>query len=165
MNAEITRDNPFWNYSLRFYARPRVGDVCVGLQDRASVDVNVLLYLLWLSTAGKTVSSEEMRMVDARVKAWREQVVIPLRAIRRNLPKEATASKKSFRDGIKKLELQSERIEQDDLYAIFPDLVSGGPDNGSARANLARYAEYLNFRFEDEELEALLGAYADVSAR
>ena len=79
--------NPFWDFSLRFYAQPNVAETCLSLQDKHGVDVNVLLYLLWLANAGKAVPQSELVAIDRHVKVWREDIVIPLRRIRRSIPK------------------------------------------------------------------------------
>ena len=42
-----TRNNPFWDFSLKLYASPAVQTACLDLQDDCGVDVNVLLYMLW----------------------------------------------------------------------------------------------------------------------
>jgi uncharacterized protein (TIGR02444 family) len=34
-----------------FYARPGIADICLVLQDRFSLEVNVLLYVLWQANA------------------------------------------------------------------------------------------------------------------
>ena len=40
--------SPFWRFSLRLYRAPGVGDACIALQETSGVDVNLLLFLLWL---------------------------------------------------------------------------------------------------------------------
>ena len=41
-------DSPFWNFSLRLYARAGVPDACLALQARHGIDVNLLFCCLWL---------------------------------------------------------------------------------------------------------------------
>ena len=37
-----------WEFSLDFYARPGVSAALIELQDRAGLDVNLILFALWL---------------------------------------------------------------------------------------------------------------------
>ena len=36
----------FWKFSLKFYNRPGISDLLIGLQDEQSVDVNLVLSVL-----------------------------------------------------------------------------------------------------------------------
>ena len=77
--------SPFWRFSLRFYRQPGVADACIALQDGCGVDVNVLLFFLWLATARRYVSRDVAQAVCAQAMPWRDDVVAPLRAVRRRL--------------------------------------------------------------------------------
>src|SRR5262245_59110796 len=77
--------SPFWRFSLAFYRRPGVGEACIQLQDAAVVDVNLLLFLLWLAAAKRRLTADEVRGIDDNVRGWRELTVLPLRAMRRQL--------------------------------------------------------------------------------
>ena len=50
--------SPFWRFSLDFYRRPGVPEVCLQLQDAHGVDVNLLLFALWQATERRTLSVE-----------------------------------------------------------------------------------------------------------
>ena len=158
-------DSAFWRFSLRFYALPEVGAACIGLQDRCGVDVNVLLYLLFLATQDCAISRDDVARIDAEVHAWREGVVAPLRAVRRRLrtpigridPQTA----ETLRTNIKRIELEAERIQQATLERIVPAAtlrVSAPSRAGAARANLAAYAAHLG-GLPDDLLVPLLQAF------
>src|ERR1700680_2972326 len=49
---ETQAGSPFWRFSLRFYRQPGVADACIALQDARGVDVNILLFFLWLGSPG-----------------------------------------------------------------------------------------------------------------
>ncbi|CAN0405638.1 unnamed protein product, partial [Phaeothamnion confervicola] len=113
-----------WQFSLAFYARPTVADACLQLQDSAGVDVNLLLYLLFIATQNRQVDCNDVARLDALVKTWREQAVLPLRTLRRRLktgiePLPA-ASTDVLRSAIKRSELEAEHIEQDLLEQLAP---------------------------------------------
>ncbi|MCQ4633542.1 TIGR02444 family protein [Shinella sp. CPCC 100929] len=112
-----------WDFALDFYRREGVAMACLELQDRGNVDVNVLIHALWRTVIREeTLEQGDIEAADAHVAAWREEVVLPLRAIRRRLksgpapaPDKAT---EKLRDRVKAAELDAEHIELDTLEAI-----------------------------------------------
>jgi uncharacterized protein (TIGR02444 family) len=140
----------FWNFSLRFYAQPQVAAACLELQDQAGADVNVVLYLLYLAQHGRQLGRADVARIDALVSAWRIEVVQPLRTLRRRLkggiaPIDAAAST-ALRDEIKRVELESERIEQITLESKAPAAEIGtlaASRITAAHANLVAYGELL----------------------
>ena len=158
-------ESAFWQFSLRFYALPEVGAACIELQDRCNVDVNVLLFLLFLAQQGRTVSPEEAGRVDAAVREWREGVVKPLRAARRNLrPSPGSISMEGaegLRANVKRIELEAERLQQETLERSFSARSAGSdaPSRGAAaRANVSAYGAFLG-GLPDELLAPLLKAF------
>lgn len=119
MITEATKhraESPFWRFSLRFYARPHVAEACLALQDNSGADVNILLFVLYLADHLKQLSAEEIARLDSAVAQWRETVVRPLRMLRRGLKPGIEfipgPVSETFRAQIKRLELESEQIEQ-----------------------------------------------------
>ena len=137
-----------WSFSLAFYARPSVALACLQCQDQAGADVNLVLFLLWQHAAG--FSAEEVAAIDREVRVWREQAVQPLRAVRRYLKgKDA----ETFRNAVKAVELEAERLEQNSLSR------HARPDrNGTARANLEAYETVLGRKLPPDAVSALLSA-------
>jgi uncharacterized protein (TIGR02444 family) len=147
---EASRDeSPFWRFSLRFYARAKVSAACLALQDEAGVDVNLLLFLLFLAEHQRQVSVADVAKLDAAVVAWRESVVKPLRALRRALKtgigEISVTVSETFRGQIKRLELDSEHIEQSVLERF--STANLGTISASrmvaAHANIAAYEAHL----------------------
>src|SRR5262245_23656871 len=105
--------SPFWRFSLQFYRRSGVAEACITLQEQSDVDVNVLLYLLWQATRGRSFTTTEVATLESKVGPWRQATVIPLRAVRRALKHPPTlvegAAAESFRNRIKAVELEAER--------------------------------------------------------
>src|SRR3954469_18524310 len=138
-------ESPFWRFSLRFYARSKVSAACLALQDEASVDVNLLLFLLFLAEHQRSVDNGDIARLDGAVSAWREQVVRRLRDLRRALKPgigeiPGTVSE-TFRGQIKRRELESERIEQAALERFSAETIgSSAPSRvAAAEANVAAY--------------------------
>ena len=79
--TESAQGSPFWRFSLGFYRQPGVADACIALQDECGVDVNVLLFFLWLAAAQKADhGADQARAVWEQAALWRDDVVAPLRA-------------------------------------------------------------------------------------
>ncbi len=115
--------NPFWDFSLRVYRADGVADACLRLQDRHGVDVNLFFYFCWLGTVrDSAVEKNEVAAVVEATADWREQVVQPLREVRRRMksgfPGMNAGAVESLRSQVKRIELESERQQQDFLYAI-----------------------------------------------
>src|SRR5262245_57573970 len=157
--------SPFWRFSLAFYRRPGVGEACIQLQDGCAVDVNLLLFLLWLASAKRRLSADEVRAVDDKVSGWRELTVLPLRAMRRTLkgaaPLVEAGLAEAYRSRIKGVELEAERLQA--LCALAETMSLGVADalspDAAARANIAAYEAVLGRAFPAEPVALLLGAF------
>jgi uncharacterized protein (TIGR02444 family) len=126
--------NPLWDYASTIYGLEGVASACLVLQDRFGVDVNLLMYAAWLAHLQQRLGATHVEALDAIVSDWRDHVVRPLRALRRQLHTVAGASE--FYDGVKALELQAEREQLDRMYAFFCDAEAFSPAHNALRANL-----------------------------
>ncbi len=134
-----TMSNPFWDYSLATYRLDGVAATCLELQDTCGLDVNLLLYGAWLASMGQRLSDEHLAAVEVEIVDWREQVIKPLRALRRQLQGYHPAQ--GMRDEIKTLELRAEQQQQDMMLACFQR--TGGLPRAPLplRENLVRVAQ------------------------
>jgi len=155
-------DSAFWRFSLDFYAGPGVPDACIQLQDACGADVNVLLFILFLARAGRLLHDDDIARIEALSAQWRDQVVQPLRQARRYLrtPPDAfdPAAAAELRAGVKRIELEAERLQQLSLERNLPARCIGTEhlDIGScASRNLAAYARRLG-EFPDPAVAVLL---------
>jgi uncharacterized protein (TIGR02444 family) len=165
------QDSPFWRFSLRFYRLPGVADACIELQDKAGVDVNLLLFLLWNATERRCLSEQEMTDLERQVGAWRNVAVIPLRTLRRALrqppPVIEAGTAEAFRNKIKQVELEAERLQQEATYALAQSLRLGSPAASpaeAARVNVAAYQAICATAFPEHAVELLLAALSSLSA-
>ena len=161
MPEPSTAGSPFWRFSLQLYRRPGVADACIALQEEAGADVNLLLFLLWHAAQRRALSVEEVAGLEAKVAAWRERAVIPLRAIRRTLKSPQAlveaGDAEAFRTRIKAVELEAERLQQEAMYAIAAP--SGEPFASPAAAAHASIEAYEKVRarpFAQPAVETLL---------
>lgn len=170
-NTTAGQGSPFWRFSLRFYQLPGVADACIELQDKAGVDVNLLLFLLWSATEYRCLSEQEIAELDHQVHGWRSDVVVPLRTLRRALRQPPSiieaATAEAFRNKIKQVELEAERLQQEATYAFAQSSRLGSPSVSAmeaARASVAAYQATRRTRFPPQALEVLLGALSQLPA-
>lgn len=152
--------SPFWQFSLRVYGQPAVPEACLHLQENCGVDVNVALFLLWHASEGRELSAQEVAEIDAGVAAWRQEIVVPLRSVRRALKgREADPPSARLRQSIKQAELESERLQQESLYRTAAGCGArlGAPGTAALR-NLDHYAALLGCDFPDEPTSTLIRA-------
>lgn len=143
-----------WTFSLAVYDVPGAAPACLALQDRHGVDVNLLFYCLWAGARGRPLSRAELKSLTAVVARWREEVILPLRSVRRNLKRELDDDAQDLRGRVLDLEIEAERLEQVRLLAALvpaPDL----PDPRIAAANLRTYLAALKIDLGEDDIADL----------
>jgi uncharacterized protein (TIGR02444 family) len=141
-------DNELWRFACSFYGNEGVAPACLRLQEKLSVDVNILLFAIFAQVRrGILFDRGELRVIDGLVRDWRAEIVQPLRRLRTRLkagpapaPSPATDH---LRNRIKAAELEAEQIELA-LLAAWLDRQAprpAGPDVDAASVPLivARY--------------------------
>ena len=109
--------HPFWDFSLETYMSEGVGVACVELQAAHALDVNVLLYCLWVGASRRGVlTPDQMESLRESVHDWHQEVVRALRGVRTRM-KEGLGSGhpdlvKQLRRRIQQTEIDCEHIEQ-----------------------------------------------------
>ena len=163
-------ESGLWRFSLGFYRSPGVAEACIRLQDEAGVDVNVMLYLLFLAAHGRAISADEMNRIEAVAADWRAAVVVPLREIRRRLKSTLgafpPAITSDLRNDVKRIELGAERIQQqalEPLIALDAATSERSARRAIARANLDVYRAQLG-ALPEEPLQRILDAFAHYRA-
>ena len=109
-------DGPLWTFALAVYTSDGVSDALIALQDHFEADVNLLLFGAWLGVErGIILTNSDAEQARNLIAAWNDEVVRPLRALRRKLkiwPAPALGGAvTSLRGQIKAAELHSERLE------------------------------------------------------
>lgn len=116
MAGELTLTGSHWQFALGVYGKPGVAECCLSLQDRYGVDINVLLMALFSAhVRDAALDDGALSDIDRAVRAWRDEVVRPLRSIRRRLKHGPTPAPnmatESLRTAVKDVELHAEQIE------------------------------------------------------
>ena len=114
MNEPAADNQPCWNFVVELYAKPGVSQACLELQDRLGVDVSFLLTVLFYAKLRNIDPSvEQIASLDRSVSTWRDQVIIPLRALRRRVKTSGLLNSPTdeFYRRIKADELLAEQLE------------------------------------------------------
>lgn len=164
-NPSALRANPFWTFSLELYSSRDVQQACLALQDESGVDVNILLYMLWLGANGRQLAIADVTGLLLAIEPWRAGVVVPLRTARRNLKQPPAAvdvqGAQTLRNMVKKLELEAERLQQAALFAWRPideaGLQAASP-SAAAAANVKAYGTALDRQLADGPVGVMLAA-------
>ncbi len=163
-----SQGSPFWRFSLQFYRLPKVADACIALQEDAGVDVNLLLFLLWHAKQRRRLSAADVAALESQIAPWRDLTVLPLRSVRRGLKSPpalvAAPTAEAFRNRIKAVELEAERLQQEAMYALAPLGSEAVTADEAARVNVAAYEGMLGVRFPQAAAETLLVAFASMAA-
>lgn len=155
--------NLFWDFSLVVYGRPGMAPACLALQDRHGLDVNLLLLCCWAGERGRALAPAEIEDLVAVVRPWQEEVVRPLRAVRRWLKHQAAVPADlagALREQVLARELDGERLEQLILAQALP-IGEGKGDAEIAAANLEAYIGVMEIELDESDaadLAALLTA-------
>jgi len=164
-----TETTPFWRFSLHFYRQPGVSDACIALQDGCGVDVNLLLFLLWLASDEQLLSADEVKKLDDQVRDWRNLTIIPIRDTRRKLKGAhtliETGKQEVFRNKVKAIELEAERLQQEALYAfaLSGPLGSRATTKAAVRANVSAYERVVGAAFPGRAVDVLVAAFDSIA--
>jgi uncharacterized protein (TIGR02444 family) len=143
-----------------------VAQACIDLQDQASVDVNILFFLLWSATQNRALGNSEVAELERDIGPWRDMAVVPLRNVRRALKAPpavmAPQDAEGFRTRIKAVELEAERLQQEAMYGLAQSGRIGRQALSkmeAARASVEAYQAVLR-PFPGGPLDIVLSAFA-----
>jgi uncharacterized protein (TIGR02444 family) len=156
----------FWDFSISLYGKPGVAPACLALQERHGVDVNALMFCVWLAESGRGPAPKAaLDEAFAAVAAWHQQVVRTLRPLRQRLkfgfdPVDAELVR-ALRARIQKIEIDAEHMEQLTLAASAaaraPARAGLGADERAAHAaqHAAVYFGRIAGKRDAEDLDKL----------
>lgn len=157
--------NQLWDFATKIYSSPEVEEACLSLQDRRGLDVNLIIFCIWVAASGRgTLTEEEMTTgIDAGI-VWQSQVVGPLRHVRRFLkgpiaPADGRLGAELARV-VSESELYSEHMEIQILSDILVRPATGSFDmqerGQEAASNLQAYLDRMIEDINNEDRSALL---------
>jgi len=162
--ASAAKANPFWSFSLGYYRGAGVSEACLELQDNCGVDVNVVLFLLWQATQKRQFAAIQVKALAEKVGPWQIDVIGPIRGLRRmlkgNAPLLDKGSAELFRTKIKAIELESERLQQEAMYAMAAGLTAETASSveAAARGSIAAYESVAVSPFTPAAVDTLIAA-------
>lgn len=105
-----------WQFSLEVYGQPEVEQACLLMQDKLGLDVNLLLACLWVGVSGRgRLGGEALADLEQQVAFWHQEIVEPMRQVRRRLKELARFGGERFvamRKSVSACELDAEQVEQ-----------------------------------------------------
>ncbi len=131
------QSNPLWDFTVWAYKEPGVEEACLALQDKHGVDVNILMFCLWLAQIGAGPSGLA-RYLSGALKLsrdWQRGLVEPLRHVRRTMKafianadmagaERAAAS--ALRERVKACEQDMEHLQVLALHALVQEPSEAG---------------------------------------
>ncbi len=106
-------DNDFARFALALYANSQLANVCLLLQDKHGIDVNLLLWATWLDHNRIETDATLWRAGEVAVGFWQMNIVKPLRWVRRR----SKSVKWCYRQ-VKDWELWAESVAMERLYEV-----------------------------------------------
>jgi uncharacterized protein (TIGR02444 family) len=167
--TETAVSTPIWDFVLNYYGRKGVSDALIGLQDNHAIDVNMLLFLMWMAAQSKSVAADDVKFVSTTSQAWQRAVVVPIRGVRRLLkenaplvPAEAAAA---FRKKVLAIELEGEQLQLNAMAALAERLkpaLAASPEE-AARRNVKTFEAVAGKTFPPAAVDGLVRALVEVT--
>jgi uncharacterized protein (TIGR02444 family) len=145
MNCASDQDastHGLWSFSLDFYDRAGVATALIALQDEAGVNVNLVLFAIWLGLSGRgRLDKEGIGEAERAIGPISAEVIEPLRTLRRRLMMAPDTDVQRLRESIKAIEIDAERAALARLAVLAPPPSEADPSQRQADAetNLMLY--------------------------
>jgi len=111
--SDLQLDNDFWKFSLSFWQDKKAQEILLRLQDTQHLRVNLLLFSMWLGIERRNITHHLLSILEA-TESWHQQVVAPLRQVRKALPLQLPTS--TLKPQVQNSELLAEQVEQSLLF-------------------------------------------------
>jgi hypothetical protein len=118
-----------------------------------------------LASDRRQLTADDVRSLDQKVKSWRELTIIPIRDARRKLKDAATLlepnKQEAFRNKVKAVELEAERLQQEALYEFAKSSPLGkeAPAKDAACSNVGAYEHAMGKTFPKQAVDVLIGSF------
>jgi uncharacterized protein (TIGR02444 family) len=113
-----------WCFSLAFYELPGIASALLELQDSAGLNVDLILFAIWLGLSGRgRLDAESSERAERAIRPIQREVIEPLRALRRRLKAVGDDDVQRLRETIKELEIEAERVSLSRLAGLAGPVV------------------------------------------
>jgi uncharacterized protein (TIGR02444 family) len=156
----VTDREIFWDFSVRTYYGEGVQEAFLDLQNERGVDINLLLFCMWLGKTHGLYSDETFKSACEFSELWAENVVVPLRNVRTwmkltGCPETGVSVDDcmSLRDKVKGVEFGAEKLQEEMLESLCGELPDSGTgveqQTGAAMDNIRRYFTWRGIEADD----------------
>jgi uncharacterized protein (TIGR02444 family) len=164
--AETTA--PIWDFVLKFYGRQGVSEACIALQDTVGIDVNMVLFLMWMAGQGRSMAAADVKTVSEMSHGWQREVVVPIRGVRRllkaNAPLVDPDTAAAYRKKVQAIELEGEQLQLNAMAALSASFKSASaPPEQAARANLQAFQQMAGKPFPQAAVDTFVRALTEVA--
>ena len=137
----------FWDWALAVYAREEAAEACLKLQDAHGQNVPLILWAVWAAREARAPGDAAVAEAARLARRWETAAVAPLRAVRRELKQDVegvpAAERIAFRDHVKAVELEAERLLMRNLELLAPEEPSARDEADLLSAVAAAYGAPL----------------------
>jgi uncharacterized protein (TIGR02444 family) len=167
--TDTAMTTPIWDFVLNYYGRKGVSEALIGLQDSQGIDVNMLLFLMWMAAQKKSVAAGDVKLVSETSHPWQRSVVVPIRGVRRllkdNAPLVAADAAAAFRKKVQAIELEGEQLQLNAMAALAAKLTpaSAGSAEDAARQSIKAFEGATAKAFPSSAVDTLARALAEVA--
>ncbi|MCF6775375.1 TIGR02444 family protein [Thiotrichales bacterium 19X7-9] len=109
-------NNPFWQFSLKLYKNKQIELSLINLQEQYDLNINCILFALWLAYANIQLQSGEFQDIIKSVKVIQSTVTKPIRKARKTIKLNQSQYPDIFYQNLLQVELESEALQQQTLY-------------------------------------------------
>jgi uncharacterized protein (TIGR02444 family) len=161
--------SPIWDFVLNYYGRKGVSETLIGLQDQHGIDVNMLLFLMWLAAQRKCMGTDDVAHVSKASHPWQHAVVVPVRGVRRllkeNAPLVAAEAAAAFRKKVQAIEIEGEQLQLNAMADLATRLkpTSAPSQEEAARRNVATFEAVAGKTFPAASVDRLTQALIEAA--
>lgn len=109
-------DSELWNFSVQTYSLPDVENTCLHLQNSYDVDINIILYCLWIAEQGYAIGKDDAQLLIQTALPWQQSILKPLRDARKMMKQHIIAMPADMLDqtvsNLGEMELNAEHMTQ-----------------------------------------------------
>ena len=156
--------SPIWDFVLGYYRQQGVSEAAISLQDSAGIDVNMILFLMWVASQKRTLAAAEVKTVGDKSIGWQHNVVVPVRAVRRLLKENAPLVEQeaalAFRKKVQALEIEGEQLQLMAMASLSQGLKSSSAASteAAARENLSAFQSVSGKMFPQPAVDGFVNA-------
>ena len=147
MSVDLLNEDDFQSFYSSLFENQRAKYACMYLKNMQAININTLLFLIWLAKTKRGVMSEKQLVrINECIEDWYRRITLPLESLGEKLPLD---SQQSLLQCIRVAEADSIQIEQEQLSAYALQLVTSMREPkqqlSDAVKNLKAFSHFYHF--------------------